>query len=131
MKFEELNPVLQAEIEKAEEIAIGYIHSNIKYSLFISFGNTHLKKIIADTLDEAIDAAVDEIENLEEETVVLVFHELIRLNDTNLDGIVSQVYNIDEDTGYSFCLLYKIQEGKIEFLKNRVFLGEIRNCLIF
>lgn len=131
MKFEELNPTLQAEIEKAEEIAISYIRSNIKYSPFISFGNTHFKKIIADTLGEAIDAAVDEIENLEEETVVLVFHELIRLNDTNLDGIVSQVYNVDEDTGYSFGLLYRIKEGKIEFLKNRVFLGEIRNCLIF
>lgn len=129
--MKKLNPNLQAEVEKAEEIAISYILSNIKYSPFISFGNTHLKKFVADTLDEAIDAAVDEIENLEEETVVLVFHELIRLHDAKLDGIVSQVYNVDEDTGYSFGLLYKIEEGKIEFLKNRVFLGEIRNCLIF
>ena len=75
--------------------------------------------------------ATEEIEGMDEETVVLIFKEIIELNDGSFDAIVSQVYNVDEDSAYSFGLLYKIEDNKIIFLNKRVFLGEVRNCLIY
>ena len=55
-----------------------------------------------------IDIALEEIENLEKETVVLIYKDVIKLNYGSFDGIISQIYNVDEDSSYSFGLLYKI-----------------------
>lgn len=131
MQYEKLEKALQLEIEKAEEIAIGYIQERINYSPYIYFGENNIKKFVADSLDEAIETAIEEIEGLDEETVVLIFKEVIELNDGSFDAIVSQIYNIDEDSAYSFGLLYKLEDNKIMFLNKRVFLGEVRNCLIY
>ncbi|MDO3425579.1 hypothetical protein QWT87_11830 [Chryseobacterium sp. APV1] len=131
MEFEELEQELQSEIEKAEEIAIENIQNGVDFSPFIYFGEKNIKKLKADSLDEAIEMAEEEIEDIEEETVVLIYKNNIQLNDGNFDAIVSQVYNVDEDSGYSFGLVYKIEDNKIKFLNKRVFLGNIRNCLIF
>jgi len=131
MKFEELETKLQSAIEKAEEIAIENIQLGIDFSPFIVFEEKEIKKFKADSLDDAIDKALEEIESLEEETVVLVYKDVIKLNDGCFDGIISQIYNVDEDSGYSFGLLYKIENDKISFLNKRVFLGDVRNCLIF
>ena len=75
--------------------------------------------------------ALEEIESLDEETVVLIYKDVIKLNDGSFDGIISQIYNVDEDSGYSFGLLYKLEDHKISFLNKRVFLGDVRNCLIY
>lgn len=131
MQYEELEKALQIEIEKAEEIAIEYIQESVNYYPYIYFGENNIKKFKADSLDEAIDMATEEIEGMDEETVVLIFKEIIELNDGSFDAIVSQVYNVDEDSAYSFGLLYKIEDNKIIFLNKRVFLGEVRNCLIY
>jgi len=131
MKFEELEITLQSEVEKAEEIAIKYIQDGINLPPFIIFGEKEIKKFKADSQDDAIDMALEEIEGLEEETVILIYKDVIKLNDGSFDGIVSQIYNVDEDFGYSFGLLYKIEDNKISFLNERVYLGDVRNCLIF
>lgn len=131
MQYEELEKELQLEIEKAEEIAIGYLQERINYSPFIYFGDNNIKKFIADSLDEAIELATEEIEGMDEETVVLIYKETIELNDGDFDAIVSQIYNVNEDSAYSFGLLYKIESDTIKFLNKRVFLGDIRNCLIY
>ncbi|MCS4225905.1 hypothetical protein [Sphingobacterium sp. BIGb0165] len=130
MQYEELEKELQVEIEKAEEIAIGYIQKRIDYSPFIYFVDNNIKKFIADSLDDAIELATEEIEGMDEETVVLIYKETIELNDGDFDAIVSQIYNVNEDSAYSFGLLYKIESDTIKFLNKRVFLGDIRNCLI-
>jgi hypothetical protein len=75
--------------------------------------------------------AEEEIEDLDEETVVLIYQNKIQLNDGNFDAIVSQIYNVEEDSGYSFGLIYKIEDAKIKFLNSRIFLGNVRNCLVF
>ncbi|MBT2621198.1 MULTISPECIES: hypothetical protein [Chryseobacterium] len=131
MEFEDLEQELQSEVEKAEEVAIENIQNGINFSPFIYFGEKSIKKMVADSLDEAIEMAEEEIEDIGEETVVLIYKNNIKLNDGSFDAIVSQVYNVDEDSGYSFGLVYKIEDSKIKFLNKRVFLGNVRNCLIF
>ncbi|NTD97592.1 hypothetical protein G6M26_08765 [Agrobacterium tumefaciens] len=131
MEFEELETKLQSAIEKAEEIAIENIQVGIDFSPYIVFEEKEIKKFKADSLDDAVDMALEEIESLEEETVVLIYKDVIKLNDGSFDGIISQIYNVDEDSGYSFGLLYKLEDNKISFLNKRVFLGDVRNCLIF
>jgi len=131
MQYGELEKELQLEIEKAEEIAIGYIQKHIDYSPYIYFGDNNVKKFVADSLYDAIELATEEIEDMDEETVVLIYKETIELNDGNFDAIVSQVYNVNEDSAYSFGLLYKIESDTVKFLNMRVFLGDIRNCLIY
>ncbi|MCX2429426.1 hypothetical protein [Pedobacter sp. GR22-10] len=131
MEFEELETKLQSAIEKAEEVAIENIQVGIDFSPFIIFDEKEIKKFKADSLDDAIDMALEEIGSLEEETVVLIYKDVIKLNDGSFDGIISQIYNVDEDSGYSFGLLYKLEDNKISFLNKRVFLGDVRNCLIF
>ena len=131
MEFEELETALRSEIEKAEEIAIENIQTGINFSPFIFFEGKSIKKFVADSLDDAIDMALEEIENLEAETVVLMYKNIIALNDGSFDAIVSQIYNVNEDSGYSYGLLYKIEDNKMRFLNERIFLGNVRNCLIF
>lgn len=131
MEFEDLEKYLQSEVEKAEEIAIENIQNGVDFSPFIYFGEKNIKKVIADSLDEAIEMAEEEIEDIQEETVVLIYKNTITLNDGSFDAIVSQVYNQDEESGYSFGLVYKIEDNKMKFLNKRVFLGNIRNCLIY
>ena len=62
MQYEELEKALQIEIEKAEEIAIEYIQESVNYYPYIYFGENNIKKFKADSLDEAIDMATEEIE---------------------------------------------------------------------
>jgi len=131
MQFEELETTLQSEIEKAETNAIENIQAGVNFSPFIIFGEKEIRKFKADSLEDAIDMALEEIESLEEETVVLIYKDVIQLNEGCFDGIVSQIYNVDEDSGYSFALLYKIEDNKISFLNKRVSLEDVRNCLIF
>jgi len=128
MEFEDLEKDLQAEVEKGEEIAIENIQNGVRFSPFIYFGEKNIKKMIADSLDEM---AEEEIESIDEETVVLIYSNKITLKDGSFDAIVSQVYNVDEGSGYSFGLVYKIEDNKMKFLNKRVFLGNVRNCLIF
>ncbi|WBV56143.1 hypothetical protein PFY10_18245 [Chryseobacterium daecheongense] len=131
MEFEDLEKDLQAEVEKGEEIAIENIQNGVRFSPFIYFGEKNIKKMIADSLDEAIEMAEEEIESIDEETVVLIYSNKITLKDDSFDAIVSQVYNVDEGSGYSFGLVYKIEDNKMKFLNKRVFLVNVRNCLIF
>ncbi|WP_312076434.1 hypothetical protein [Chryseobacterium sp.] len=131
MEFKELSNKLQAFTIDAEEYAIKAIQENIKFSPYIFLGSRKMKKIIAENLDEVVEIATEEIEELEEETVVLIYHDKVKLNDGEFDGIISQIYDIDEDSAYSFGLLYKIESNTINFLNKRVFLGKVRNCLIF
>jgi len=131
MDFEDLEKELQSEVERGEEVAIEYIQSGVQFSPFIYFGEKNIKKLVADSLDEALEMAEEEIEDIGEETVVLIYKNKITLNDGSFDAIVSQVYNVDEESGYSFGLVYKIEDNKIKFLNKRVFLGNVRNCLIF
>ena len=131
MEFEELETKLQSEIIKAEEIAIENIQAGINFSPFIIYEEKEVKKFKADSLEDAVDMALEEIESLEEGTVVLIYKDVIKLNDGSFDAIVSQIYNVDEDSGYSVGLLYKIDDNKISFLNKRISLGDVRNCFIF
>lgn len=135
MEFLELNNEIKEVIEKAEEIAVNNLKNEIEFYPYFVFGNENykIKKIITDSIEEAIELAIEEIEEIEDETetVVLIYKEKVELKDGLFDAIISQVYNMDEDNGYSYALLYKVESGKIIFLNERIFLGNIRNVLVF
>lgn len=131
MEYSNLRDELKHAVEIAEELAIESIKNNVDFSPYIFSGDKQIRRFFSDSLEDAIENAIEEIENMEEETVVLIFKDTIALKDGSFDAIVSQIYNDDEDFGHSFGLLYKIEDNTIKFLNKRVFLGEIRNCLIF
>ncbi len=76
MEFEELETILQSAIKKVEELAIENIQAGIDFSPFIIFEEKDIKKFKADSLDDAICMALEEIESLEVETVVLIYRML-------------------------------------------------------
>lgn len=135
MKYSELNNRIKTVVEKAENLAITGISNDIDISPFLVYGGNSdkIKRLIVDSIDEAIDLTEEELEELEEETntVVLTFKDKISLKDGTFDSIIYQIYDTDEDDGYSFGQIYKIENGKIVFLNEKVFLGKIRNLLIF
>jgi hypothetical protein len=131
MEFEELEASLRSETEKAEEIAIVNIQEGINFAPFIYYPEKNIKKIVADSLNDALEMAEEEIENLEQDTVILIYRDTVKLNDGSFDAIISRIYDVNEDSGYSYGLSYKIEDSKLKFLNKRVFLGEVRNCLIY
>jgi hypothetical protein len=131
MEFIDLNDNLRQAVEEAEQYAIMNIQSGVTINPYISLGENKIQKIIAEDIDTAIEVANEEIEDLNTETVVFIYEDTIELADGNCQAIVSQLFNEDEDNGYSFGLAYKIEDKKIVFLNNRVFLGNIRNCLVY
>ncbi|WP_108867172.1 hypothetical protein [Aquimarina aquimarini] len=134
MKYSDLDKKLQEAIEKAENIAIENIKEHQSFMPFILHGEkmNKVKKIVSKNIDEIIDIAEEEIAEMEDsDIVILIYQDIIRLNDGDVNSIVSQVYGFEEDSGYSFGLGYRIGKDKIQFLNKRVFLGEIRNFLMF
>jgi hypothetical protein len=131
MEFEELPLELKQSVEDAETYAIAATQDNTLFSPYIFLGSNAIQKIIADDIDEAIEMAQEEIEAMGEETVVFVYRDIVKLADGSFDAIVTQLFNVDEDNGYSFGLIYKIADDKISFLNKRIFLGNIRNCLVY
>ncbi|AZA98273.1 hypothetical protein EG359_01045 [Chryseobacterium joostei] len=131
MEFTALRNELQQAIAQAEEYAIGNLQESITFSPYIFLGEKNIRKILADNIDKAIETAQEEIEDLTQETVVFVYSDVVKLADGECNAIVTQLFNEDEDNGYSYGLLYKMENNKITFSNQRVFLGNIRNCLIF
>ena len=131
MEFVNLKDDLKKSVEQVEEYAVINLQNNMDFSAYISLGENKIQKIITDSVDEAIEIAQEEIEDLDEETVVFVYKDTIQLTDGTFDAIITQLFNEDEESGYSYGLVYKIENGKISFLNKHVFLGNIRNCLIF
>ena len=131
MEFIDLNENLKQAVEEAEQYAILCIQNGVNIIPYISLGENKVQKIIADDIDTAIEIAQEEIENLNTEIVVFIYNDTIKFADGTCEAIVSQLFNEDEDNGYSFGLGYKIENNKIVFLNKRVFLGKIRNCLVY
>jgi hypothetical protein len=129
MEFIDLHDNLKQAVETAEQYAIMSIQNGVNITPYISLGENKIQKIIAEDIDTAIEAAQAEIEDLDAETVVFIYNDTLELADGTYEAIVSQLFNEDEDNGYSFGLAYKIE--KIVFLNKRVFLGNIRNCLVY
>lgn len=125
MKFSDLTEKLQTMTAEAEDFAIASLQEGVAFSPFIFYGEKKIVRIIVDDIDEAHDV----IEDSGEESAIFVYHDIIDLKDGSFDAIVTQIHDEDEDTGYSFALLYRIIDNKMQFLNERIFLGEIRNAL--
>lgn len=91
MDFLKLKKELRKAVEQAEEVAIGYIKENILYPPFIATEDKEIHKIQSESLDEAIEVAEEEIESMDDDTVVLVYHDVISLKDGDFDAVVTQV----------------------------------------
>ena len=131
MEFIDLHDNLKQAVETAEQYAIMSIQNGVNITPYLSLGENKIQKIIAEDIDTAIEAAQEEIEDLDAETVVFIYNDTLELADGTYEAIVSQLFNEDEDNGYSFGLAYKREDKKIVFLNKRVFLGNIRNCLVY
>lgn len=131
MEFIDLKDDLKQAVDEAEQYAIMCIQNEVNVTPYISFGKNKIKKIIANDIDTAIEIAQDEIEDLNTETVVFIYIGTIKLADGNCKAIMSQLFNVDEDNGYSFGLGYKFDNNKVVFLDKHIFLGNIRNCLVY
>lgn len=134
MEYTDLTPSLQAAIVKAENIAIEQLESQRDFEPFILCGDTldTIERIKSRGEDEMFDMAEALLGDMaDSETAILVYKDNIKLNDGTFEAIVCQLYDMNEDSGYSFGQLYRFGENKIEFLKKRLFLGEIRNLLMF
>ncbi len=125
MEYITLNNEIKIVIEKAEEIAISNLKNGIEFHSYLIYGkeSDSIKKLISDSIEETIELAEEIIEKIDDdtETVVLIYKEKIELKDGLFDAIVSQVYNMDEDNGYSYALIYKVENDKIKFLNNHLF----------
>lgn len=134
MEYTDLSPSLQAAIAKAENIAIEQIRSQRDFEPFILSGDPldAIQRIKTRDMDGILDMAEELLSETDDsETAVLAYKDRISLNDGTFDAIVCQIYNVEEDTGYSFGQIYQIVDGHIRFLNKRVFLGKVRNLLIF
>lgn len=135
MKYNDLNDKLKLKIENAEKIAIESIRDNNNFSPYIVYGKDmhKIKRLISNSIDETIDTAEETIDEIcdETETAILVYKDMVKLNDGTFDAIILQVYDDEEESGYSFGQLYKIIDSKISFLNERIFLGDIRNLILF
>lgn len=129
MKFSDLTEKLQKMTTNAEDFAIESLREGAIFSPFIFYGEKKITRIIANDIGEAIDQAHDVMEDSGEETGIFVYHDVIDLGEDPFDAIITQIHDEDEDSGYSFALVYRIIDDKIQFLNERVFLGEIRNVL--
>lgn len=132
MNFTDLRKDLQQMVVDAEEYAIKSIQESNDFTPYIYTEGNKLKKIITDDLEEAIETAHEIIEeDIEEETAIFVYNDCIEFKDGEITAIVLQIFDFNEDFGYSFGLGYNIENNTIKFLNQRVFLGNIRNVLIF
>ncbi|QJB31151.1 hypothetical protein HF324_07145 [Chitinophaga oryzae] len=134
MEYTDLTSSLQAAATKAENIAIEQIQSQRDFEPFILSGDSLdvMQRIKTRDMDEILDIAEELLSASDDsETAVLAYKDSITLNDGTFDAIVCQIYNVEEDNGYSFGLLYQIVNDNIRFLNKHVFLGKVRNLLIF
>ncbi|MBC9933493.1 hypothetical protein [Chitinophaga qingshengii] len=134
MEYTDLTPSLQAAIVKAENIAIDELQSQRDFQPFILCGDTldTIERIKTRDEEEMFEIAEELLGDMADSTTaILVYKDNIKLNDGTFEAIVCQLYDMNEDSGYSFGQLYRFGENKIEFLKKRLFLGEIRNLLMF
>lgn len=135
MEYLKLNKDLIKQAENAVKIASDFMLKSQFFSPFIIYGkeSNKLERLITDSIDKALDAGVEFIEEIDDnsEIVIFCYNEKIKLNDGNLDAIVTQIYGVDEETAYSFAHGYKIIDKQIVFLNKIIFLGNIRNCLVY
>ena len=135
MKYSELSDRIKSAIEKVENIATEEIAGNSVFHPFLFYKGkvNNLRRLMVDSIDEAIDLTEELIQDIEEDIdiVILTFKDKIELNDGIFDAIIYQIYDTDEDNGYSYGQIYEIKDGKIVFFNKKIFLGNIRNLLIF
>ena len=111
------------------------MRKNQSFSPFIIYGKEFNKpeRLMVNSIDEGIDIAVEFIEELSDgsEIVIFCYNEKIKLADGDVDAIITQIYGADEENGYSFAHAYKITNNEIVFLNKVIFLGNIRNFLVY
>lgn len=131
MKFTELREDLQKLVLSSEEYAIKCLKQENTFYPYIFIGENKIQKLLIEDLDLAIEKGQDIISDLDIATAILVYQDIISFRDGDIDAIVVQIHDMDEDDGYSFALGFKRESDKLFFLNEYVFIGDIRNCLIF
>jgi len=131
MKFIELREDLQKLVLLSEEYAIKHLEQEDTFFPYIFVEENKIQRLLIEDLDVAIEEGHDIISDLDIDTGVLVYQDLISFSDGDVEAIVVEIHDMEEDNGYSFALGFKREGGKLLFLNEHVFIGNIRNCLIF
>jgi predicted SnoaL-like aldol condensation-catalyzing enzyme len=135
MEYQLLNEKIRIQTEKALDLSIDSLSNGQSFSPFVLYGKEgdKLERFFAESLDQVIEAAVEFIEDIEDgsKIVILCFMDKVKLNDGTFDAVITQIYGSDEDKGYSFGHVYKIDNDKLQFLNKVIYLGDIRNCLVY
>lgn len=135
MEYEKLDQALKTRAEEAINMALDLLSLSLPIMPFILYGqaNNKLERFQLDDLEEAIELANEFIDEIEDGTrvAILCYLDMVQLNDGDFKAIIVQVYSTDEDTGYSFAQVYQLIENNIQLSNQKIFLGAIRNVLVF
>ncbi|MBB6499899.1 hypothetical protein [Pedobacter cryoconitis] len=136
MEYNNLTPELKETAEKAIDIALDILKTKTeKFHSFVIYGEkkNKLERFITDSDDDALEQAIEFIEEIDDNSsaVVYAYQDEIKLKDGKEAAIVMNIYGDEEDNGYSFAQLYRYADNKIQLSDEKLFLGNIRNVLIF
>lgn len=131
MKFKELREDLQKLVLLSQEYAIKCLEFDNHFSPYIFIEENKIQKLLINDLDIAIEEGQDIISDLDIATGILVYQDIVSFKDGDVDAIVVQIHDLDEDNGYSYAQGFKRENDRLLFLQEHIFIGNIRNCLVF
>lgn len=136
MNYSNLSPQLSTIAEKAIQIGLDTISTekNKLYS-FLVYGEqgSQLQRFVIDSDEEALNTALEFISQMDDlsSAAVYAYKDSITMNDGIFDAITIQIYGIDEEHGYSFSQVYRLSDKSLELLNEKLFMGKIKNALVF
>lgn len=135
MEFQELNEDIRKFCSEATIIALDSIEANGSFNPFVvlKYGDQKkLERFVADDQEEAIEAAEEFLEELDElpEAAVIVYQDSVSVKEDNHEAIRLLVHIDDEDNGYAFVRLFRNNDG-MEVSDEFISMGNIRNVLMF
>lgn len=138
MDYNNLSEEIRKFVDEVSNVAVGYLKKGEMFSPFLASrhdGKNKMNKYQGGSLDKALELAENDIQNLTADICVLTYIDTITLKDKGKESkstaIIFQIYGMEEDNGYSFALVYKFEGDRFFVANEKVFLGNIRNILIF
>jgi hypothetical protein len=137
MEYEKLNVNLKDIAQKALNTALDSLDNGKNtFSPFLIYEKdkkVKLKRFQSGNSAEAFNMALEYIEDMEDApfAIALAYMDDVTLKDGRFPAIMINIYGDEEDSGYSYGQIYKIEAGAIMLLNKIMFLGNIRNALLF
>lgn len=134
MEIKDFNPDIQKLVNEAFDIALDNITLTGHLTTFVATRNESKKsltKFNASTKEEAFQAAQEFIEDCNADTAVLAYQSTVRVGDKEHEGVICQIYDQDMDFGHAYAVLFRKNGNSMEVSDNKIYLGEVRNVLVY